>query len=78
MERELYIFEMSDTSNPILLAHSRLMQGRLLKEYAAIRARRAISLKSVPHSECTSSSLGSCIPDALLVSALLLLWVLAP
>jgi hypothetical protein len=51
MERELYIFEMSDAANPMLLAHSRLLQERLLKEYAATRARRAINLKSVPHSD---------------------------
>jgi hypothetical protein len=31
MERELCIFEMSDTANPISLARSRLLQERLLK-----------------------------------------------
>jgi hypothetical protein len=40
MERELSIFEMSDAANPVSLAHSRLLQERLLKEYAATRARR--------------------------------------
>jgi hypothetical protein len=42
---------MSDAANPVSLAHLRLLQERLLKEYAAKRARRAISLKSVPHSD---------------------------
>jgi hypothetical protein len=44
MERELCIFEMSDAANPVSLVHSRLMQEPLLKEYAATRASRAISL----------------------------------
>jgi hypothetical protein len=51
MERELRIFEMSDTDNPMSLARSRLLQDHLLLEYAATRARRMISLKSVPHSD---------------------------
>jgi hypothetical protein len=50
-ERELYIFEMSDANNPGSLARSRLLQERFPKEYTATRARRAISLKSVPHSD---------------------------
>jgi hypothetical protein len=49
MERELRIYEMSDTANPTALARSRLLHERLPPEYAATRARRAISLKSVPH-----------------------------
>jgi hypothetical protein len=36
MERELCIFEMSDTTNPTSLACSRLLQERLLPEYAAV------------------------------------------
>jgi hypothetical protein len=51
MERELHIFEMSDVANPTSLACSRLLQDRLLPEYAATRVRHAISLKSVPHSD---------------------------
>jgi hypothetical protein len=51
MERELCIFEMSDAANPVSLACSRLLQERFPKEYAATRARRAINLKSVPHSD---------------------------
>jgi hypothetical protein len=51
METELCIFEMSDAANPVSLARSRLLQERLLKEYVATRARRTISLKSVPHSD---------------------------
>jgi hypothetical protein len=50
MERELCIFEMSDAANPTSLAHPRLLQERLLPEYATTRVRRAVSLKSVPHS----------------------------
>jgi hypothetical protein len=50
MERELRIFEMIDAANPTSLARSRLLQDRLLLEYTATRARRAASLKSVPHS----------------------------
>jgi hypothetical protein len=49
MERELRIYEMSDAANPTALARSRLLHDRLPLEYAATRARRAISLKSVPH-----------------------------
>jgi hypothetical protein len=41
---------MSDTANPTSLARSWLLQDRLPSEYAATRARRAISLKTVPHS----------------------------
>jgi hypothetical protein len=50
MERELRIFEMRDATNPTSLARSRLLQDRLLPDYAATRVRRAVSLKSVPHS----------------------------
>jgi hypothetical protein len=49
MERELRIFKMSDAANPSL-ALLRLLQECLLPEHAAMRARRAVSLKSVPHS----------------------------
>jgi hypothetical protein len=51
MERELRIFEMSDTANPTSLARSRLLQEHLLPEYAAMRVRRAISLKWIPHGD---------------------------
>jgi hypothetical protein len=44
MERELCIFEMSDTANPVTLARSRLLQERFPKEYAATRVRRAVSV----------------------------------
>jgi hypothetical protein len=50
MERELRIFEMNNEANPTSLARSRLLHDRLPLEYAATRARRAISLRSVPHS----------------------------
>jgi hypothetical protein len=50
-KRELCIFEMSDTANPISLASSRLLQERFPKEYAAMRARHAINLKAMLHSD---------------------------
>jgi hypothetical protein len=50
MERELRIYEMSETANPVSLARSRLVHDRFPQEYAATRARRAISLKAVRHS----------------------------
>jgi hypothetical protein len=49
MEREICIYEMSDATKPTALARSRLLHERLPPEYAAMRARCAISLKSVPH-----------------------------
>jgi hypothetical protein len=50
MERELRIFEMDETANPVALARSRLVQDCLPLEYAATRARHAINLKAVRHS----------------------------
>jgi hypothetical protein len=49
MERELRIFEMSDATNPMSLARSRLLQERLPKGYTTTRARRTINLKTVSH-----------------------------
>jgi hypothetical protein len=49
MERELRIYEMSEAANPTALAHSRLLRDRFPREYAATRARRAISLKAGRH-----------------------------
>jgi hypothetical protein len=49
MERELRIYEMSEAANPVSLARSRLLHARFPLEYAATRARRAISLKAVRH-----------------------------
>jgi hypothetical protein len=71
LERELHIFEMSDAANPTSLVHSRLLQERLLPEYAATRARHATSLKSVPHSHDDLWSFVM-LPDAPTVSAPLL------
>jgi hypothetical protein len=48
MERELHIYEMSDTADPTTLTRSRLHE-RFPHEYAATRARRAMSLKAVRH-----------------------------
>jgi hypothetical protein len=50
MERELRIFEMNDEASPMSLARLRLLHNCLPLEYATTRARRAISLRSVPHS----------------------------
>jgi hypothetical protein len=71
MERELLIFEMSDTANPTSLARSRLLQDHLLLEYTATRVRRVISLKSVPHSDDDLWSFVM-LPDAPTVSVPLL------
>jgi hypothetical protein len=49
MERELHIYEMSETANPVSLARSRLLHDRFPPEYTATRARRAISLKAIRH-----------------------------
>jgi hypothetical protein len=76
MERELRIFEMSDVANPTLLACSRLLQERLLLQYAATRTRRTINLKSVLHGDDDLWSFVM-LPGAPPVSALLLSpWVL--
>jgi hypothetical protein len=50
MERELRIYEMRETANLVSLARSRLVHDRFPLEYATTRARRAISLKAVRHS----------------------------
>jgi hypothetical protein len=47
MERPLRIFEMTETADPITLVRSRMLQGPLLREYAATRARSAVDPKSV-------------------------------
>jgi hypothetical protein len=76
MEGELRIFEMSDAANPTSLAHSRLLPECLLPEYASARARRAVSLKSVSHSDDNLWSFVM-LPDAPAVSVPLLpSWVL--
>jgi hypothetical protein len=49
IERELHVYEMSETTNPVSLARSRLLHNRFPPEYAATKARRAISLKAVRH-----------------------------
>jgi hypothetical protein len=46
MERELIIYEMSEAANPTSLARSRLLYDRFPPQYAAMRARHAISLKA--------------------------------
>jgi hypothetical protein len=59
MERELHIFEMNDEANPTSLTHSRLLHDLFPPEYTATRARRAISLRIVPHK---ISSRSACSP----------------
>jgi hypothetical protein len=49
MERELRIYEMNEAANLVSLARSWLVHDRFPLEYAATRARRAISLKAVRH-----------------------------
>jgi hypothetical protein len=49
MERELRIYEMGETTNPVSLVRSRLVPDRLPLEYATTRVRHAISLKAVRH-----------------------------
>jgi hypothetical protein len=71
IERELRIFEMSNTANPTLLACSRLLQEHLLPEYTTTRARHVVSLKLVPHSDGDLWSFVM-LPDAPAVSAPLL------
>jgi hypothetical protein len=69
MERELRIFEMTEEADPTALARSRLLHERFPREYAAARARHAISLKAGRHS---NDDLWSFImlPDAPPVSGL--------
>jgi hypothetical protein len=51
MERDLRIYEMSEAANPVSLARSRFFSERFPREYAATRARWAVSLKAVKHSD---------------------------
>jgi hypothetical protein len=47
MERPLRIFEMTETTNPVALVRSRMLQSPLLREYAATRARSAVDTRSL-------------------------------
>jgi hypothetical protein len=49
MERELRIYEISKTTNPVSLARSQLLHDCVPSEYAATRVRRTISLKAIRH-----------------------------
>jgi hypothetical protein len=69
MERELRIYEMSETANPVLLARSWLLHDRFPLEYATTRVKRAISLKAIRHSNDNLWSFVM-LPDAPLVSRL--------
>jgi hypothetical protein len=68
MERELRVYEMSEAANLTSLARSRFLPERLPQEYAATRARRAISLKAVRHSNDDLWSFVM-LPDAPAVSS---------
>jgi hypothetical protein len=69
VEREIRVYEMSEAANPTSLARSWFFSKRLPQEYTATRARRAISLKAVRHS---NNDLWSFVmlPDAPPVSGL--------
>jgi hypothetical protein len=69
IERELRINEMSETANPTSLARSQFLNDRLLPEYVATRARRAINLRVVKHSNDDLWSFVM-LPDAPAVSRL--------
>jgi hypothetical protein len=69
MKKELCIFEMDETANPVSLARSRLVHDRFPREYTATRARRAISFKAVRHSDADLWSFVM-VPDAPQVSKL--------
>jgi hypothetical protein len=75
MERELRIYEMSKTANPVSLVRSRLLHDRFPPEYAATRARCAISLKAVRHGNDNLWSFVM-LPDAPPVSRLPLSFIL--
>jgi hypothetical protein len=51
MERRLRIFEIDEEADLVALAQSRLLPDPLPQEYAATRARRAINLRAVKHSD---------------------------
>jgi hypothetical protein len=45
MERPLRIFEMTETTDPVALARSRMLPDPLQREYAATRARSAVDTR---------------------------------
>jgi hypothetical protein len=67
MEREFRIHKMSEVANLTALARSRFLPNCLPQEYAATRARHAIGLKVVRHSNDDLSSFAM-LPDAPTVS----------
>jgi hypothetical protein len=69
MERELRIYEMNKVANPTSLVCSRLLNDHFPQEYAAKRARRAISLKAERYSNDELWSFVM-LPDAPVVSRL--------
>jgi hypothetical protein len=69
MEREIRIYEMGETDNPVSLVRSRLLHDRFPLEYVATRARRTISLKAARHGNDDLWSFVM-LPDAPAVSRL--------
>jgi hypothetical protein len=67
MERDLCIYEMREAANSTSLVRSRFLPERLPQDYVATRARRAISLKAVRHSNDDLWSFVM-LPDAPVVS----------
>jgi hypothetical protein len=46
MERRLRIYEMTEDADPTALARSRLLRERFPREYAVIRERHAVNLRT--------------------------------
>jgi hypothetical protein len=70
MERPLRIFEMSEVTDPIALARSRLLQDPFPRAFAATRAWRALDLRS---GRCDDAALWALemLPTGQLVSGVL-------
>jgi hypothetical protein len=67
MERCLRILEMKETADPVALAQLRLMPDLLLREYAAMRARRAVNLRAM-RTDDTALWAFTILPEGPLVS----------
>jgi hypothetical protein len=48
MERRLLIYEMTEDADPTALARSQLLRKRFPREYATMRARRVVNLRTMP------------------------------
>jgi hypothetical protein len=67
MKRRLRIFVMDETTDPVALAHSRLLLDLFPQEYSTTRARRAINLKVIRNDDATLWSFAM-LPEGPLVS----------